>query len=251
MQSAARGGVVDGGEHQDARWWARARGSAGTRSMPLVPGRFTSSSMPMIFWRRRIVERLLAGGRDGDLVALLDEILADGVPDRLFVVHDEQGDGAILRGTRGAPRRREADRTSLRCCEKVGPGKGSVNHPTNSTVTRSGIRPAAWPRSSSACTACRPARAVVHRPLVDVHPDERVGPLVADAPVVLAGVGQRRAPGAPGRRRCWRGGPGRSARSPRGPGPGAPRCRRAEAEGRCPRSHQAPRSAQRWRPASA
>ena len=70
----------------------------GTRSMPLVPGRFTSSSMPVIFCRWRMCERLLAGGGDRHLVPLLDQILPDGVADRLLVVHDQQGDWAIDRG---------------------------------------------------------------------------------------------------------------------------------------------------------
>src|SRR6267142_2504135 len=35
-----------------------------------------------------------------------------------------------------------------------------------------------------------PAWAVVHRPLVHVHPDERVGPFVADPTVVLPGMSQ-------------------------------------------------------------
>ena len=62
----------------------------GTRSMPLVPGRFTSSRMPVIFCRRRIVERLLTGRGDRDLVALMDEKFPDGVADGLLVVHDEE-----------------------------------------------------------------------------------------------------------------------------------------------------------------
>src|SRR6185312_2245615 len=35
---------------------------------------------------------------------------------------------------------------------------------------------------------------VVHRPLVYVHPDEGIGPLVADSAVELLGVSQRRRP---------------------------------------------------------
>ena len=69
--------------------------------MPLVPGRFTSSSMPVIFCRRRIPSASSPVRRDDDLVALLDEILPDGVANRLLVVHDEERDGAIRSGTRG------------------------------------------------------------------------------------------------------------------------------------------------------
>ena len=169
---AERGGgrVVDGGEHQERDASGSSSMIRGTRSMPLVPGRFTSSSMPVIFCRRRIAERLLAGGRDDDLVPLLDEILPDGVADRLLVVHDEQGDGAIRSGTRGllhsgrqAWRRRPAgferkrmvrEAQSTRRLEASGPNAGS-DHPTNSTCTRSGMSPAAWPRSSSSLDGLR------------------------------------------------------------------------------------------------
>ena len=67
---------------------------------------------------------------------------------------------------------------------RVGAGRGSgavTDQPMNSTWTRVGISPAPAARSSSSLHGAPPDRAVVHRPLVDVHPDEGVGAFIRRA----------------------------------------------------------------------
>ena len=70
----------------------------GTSSTPLIPGMFTSSSMPVIRLPLENRQGLLAGGRGGDFVSLLGQELAERIADRFLVVHDEQGDGPIGQG---------------------------------------------------------------------------------------------------------------------------------------------------------
>ena len=192
---------------------------------------------------------LLAGGRDDDLEPLLDEILADGVPDRLFVVDHEQGDGSILLGHAGSSWG-SGNRPRSQCREgrtRKGAGQSPHEvdrHPFGNEARRGG--------RDRGAPARRPAPGGRSRPSIDSRTSPRS---CRSARRRCRGCSGSRAPapapGARGRTRCWRGGPARSARSR-----SAPRSRRTAlppsgSGSPVSSSHQAPRSAHRWSPESA